>query len=53
MLVAIMLLFAILLGEPIPRSIPCICAIVAILFHGIVILAISWTHPTRRKERHP
>lgn len=51
MLVAIMLLFAIMLGESIPWYAPCACGIIALMFHGFVILCISWTHPTKRKER--
>lgn len=54
MIATIIILLAMLLGEPIPWWIPVLTGGLALLLHGLIIVSIAWTHNAKiiRRKHH-
>lgn len=54
MIVTVIILFTMLMGEPIPWYVPCITGGLSLLLHGLILVSIAWAHNTtiiRRKSK--
>ena len=54
MIITVIILLAMLLGEPIPWWIPAVTGGLALLSHGMLIVGIAWAHNVRiiRRNHH-
>ena len=54
MIVTVIILLAMLMGEPVPWWIPAVTGGQALLLHGLIIVSIAWTHNVKliRRKHH-
>lgn len=53
MFVTVIILIAMLFGEPVPWYVPCITGGLALLLHGLILVSLAWAHNVkiiRRKK---